>query len=152
MLVRLAKTNDDPRKVDKAVNVVGSANAVVFDSVDILNPSLLLDYHADWVGCNYCYIEEWGRYYFINGYDLQAGGKMVISCRVDVLKTYAEQIRNTQALILRSGSGSEIGKYIPDSTIPMDARNVTHNKLFDKNPFGAGKYVLTVLGGGFNVN
>lgn len=148
MIVQIGKTSDDPRKIDKSFTQIGAVQAHPYNEIDILNPRLIIDYRSNWISCNYCYIPEWGRYYFINSFDLMTGGKCQFTAHVDVLKTYAEQIKDTQALILRSSSGSDKGKYIADATIPMNTQNTTQNILFSKNPFGNGKYVLTVLGGG----
>lgn len=147
MLVQIGTCTDDPRKIEKTFIPAGYVQAQPYEEVDIINPRLLLDYSDNWTKSNYFYVPTWGRYYFIHNIDLLPGGKMVITGHVDVLKTYAEQIKTTQALILRSSDGSARGNYIADATIPMDTQNVTQNIQFSKNPFGNGMYVLTVLGG-----
>lgn len=147
MVINIGNTSDDERVIDKTVTL-SPVNCEPYNEVDILNPTFLLEYKANLTSCNYLHVPLWNRYYYITDINVMPGNKMTVSCHVDVLKTYAPQIRETEAYIDRSGEGSDTGKFLPDAGIPIDTKSVIKNIRFANNPFGRGHYVLTVLGGG----
>lgn len=51
---------------------------------------------------NYIYIPNFRRYYFIDDIEIIANELYKISCRVDVLKTYADLIKNSSVLVTKS--------------------------------------------------
>ena len=51
---------------------------------------------------NYCYIQDLGRYYFIESVERMNGSIYKIRLTVDVLKSFSTQIENTQAIITKS--------------------------------------------------
>lgn len=53
---------------------------------------------------NYIYVEELGRYYFITDVVKLAGGIVQLSCEVDVLMSFREEILNLNGTVARSES------------------------------------------------
>ena len=51
---------------------------------------------------NYCYIQDLGRYYFIESVEKMNGTIYKIKLTVDVLKSFSTQIENIQAIITKS--------------------------------------------------
>lgn len=114
------KNDDDPKVVNKTLgNAITSATCSPYGTVDIVAPVLELDYNANVLECNYCYISDFNRYYFINDISVSPANKMIVSCSVDVLKTYSGSIGNLKACITRSES---IGgpTYIIDDRLPIN--------------------------------
>lgn len=116
----LYTSNSDPKQVTKSLTVI--ANGITIRptaSINILAPSLIIDYNASYVNANYCYIPALSRYYFIDSVDLEIGKQIIFNCRVDVLMSYADQIRQCTACVVRSES---IGRptEIVDSRLPID--------------------------------
>jgi hypothetical protein len=58
--------------------------------------------NVDLVDTNYCYITEFGRYYYITKIEPQSAGMCYIYCHVDVLMTYKNEIRNCPIIAARS--------------------------------------------------
>lgn len=120
MTLTLYTTADDPRKVSKNLTVVAASVGVVpTAAVEQLSPVFVIDYNASYMGANYCYCDLFGRYYYIDSINVDIGKKMILTCKIDVLMTYATGIRAAQATVIRSES---IGKptYVPDNQLPVN--------------------------------
>lgn len=131
-------------------------NIVPTGVVDIMNPSFILDYNTevDYTQFNYISIgDPFNRSYFIDGFQIDIGKKIIIKCSIDVLETYHEEIRNSYAEIVRTCFSDYYAKYLPDNVLPIKADSQVENFEFDTTPFKTidsinGNYILTVIGGG----
>lgn len=104
----LYTTSSDPKQVTKSLSTIASGITIrPTATVNILSPSLIINYNAAYINANYCYCTELSRYYFIDSIDIEIGRQIILHCRVDVLMTYADQIRQCTACVTRSES---IGK------------------------------------------
>lgn len=112
MVVILYEVSDDNRVVTKTLNNLISVDCTIYNDVKILKPVLLLDYRATLTTYNYAYISEYGRYYYIDDITLLPGGKMQLTLSVDVLMTYADDIKNLVGTVDRSQS--KFNGYIVD--------------------------------------
>lgn len=144
-------TSSDPRSLDKSLTGVASGVPIIpTGAVDIIAPTLILNYSAAYIQANYCYCSELNRYYFIDNMTLEVGRRMILSCKVDVLKTYAAAIRQCTATVIRNGG---IGRptYIPDNKLPISPSEVNITSVeYPNSPFDTSAdtpYVLTVLRG-----
>lgn len=119
MNITLYTTTDDMRTVDKTLTTVKSVTATPTEPMNVLAPTLIIDYDSSVLSANYVYIPALSRYYYIDNIDLLKGNRLLLSCRVDVLKTYANDIRNCNCICVRSES---IGTptQIPDKNLPID--------------------------------
>ena len=122
--VNIGTTTDDPRKLDKTISWIGSNGTatdfkcVPTDTCDILYPVLILAYSSTIAISNYAYIAELGRYYFITDPALITGGRIMIKLAVDVLSTYATDIKNCPCCITRN---QNIGiNWVPDDKLPYN--------------------------------
>lgn len=146
MVVYIGTTTANPFTVGKNPSLTQVDGVVPYGDIDLLQPNLLLDYTPERAKCNYMYVPDWGRYYFIGNIRLISGSKMIVPGRVDVLESYKEGILDLDVYIERSTSGK--ADTLPDGNIPIDTKTSIHNLLFSETPFGKeGAYVLTVLGG-----
>ena len=94
---------------------------------------------------NYCYIEEFHRYYYI--VDITSVSALVwdITCEVDVLASYRADILNTRAFIMYAQHG--YNSMIPDSRLPRTDKSATSVLKVPFTPFSrAGIFLLTVVG------
>lgn len=103
MIVKLYKTNSDPRDVDKILYSEISVDAMLKGECSVTNPLLMLQKgsHGFFAGYNYLYIPELGRYYFIDNIAFLPGNYIDISTHVDVLMSFKTQIRGINAFIER---------------------------------------------------
>lgn len=135
LILNLLKTTDDIRVCAKTVIPVATITATPTEKINILNPSFIVEYKANLLTANYCYISELNRYYYITSHTLEKGNRLIFNCEVDVLKTYYEQIKNCNATVIRSESeGKPSG--IPDKQLPINPnKQEVLSILFDKKPF-----------------
>lgn len=119
MLLNLYSTTDDTRKLEKALTTVKNITAIPSENVTMLAPAFIVEYDRAILAANYCFIPEFGRYYFIRDITLLKGNRLQINCSVDVLKTYADDLKNCTAVIIRNGGIGE-PSMIPDNQLPIN--------------------------------
>ena len=103
MTVIFYKYNDIKNKINKKLENGLTVNDVVIQNdFDITAFELLIkntDFTSEY---NYCYIQDLGRYYFIESVERMNGSIYKIRLTVDVLKSFSTQIENIQAIITKS--------------------------------------------------
>ena len=101
--INLYNTTDDANVANKTLNLVEANVACdIYENCTMLQPRLILTYSETRMNCSY--IRVFNRYYNIVSKDLQPGGKMVITCTIDAILTYWEQIKNLPCTVTRTGS------------------------------------------------
>ena len=103
MIIRFYKNLSDRNHVDKNITQIGSnVTGTLRDDCSIINPVIRLEEFTgfDVTECNYAYIVEFGRYYYINNITL-TNKLYEISMHVDVLMTYRNEIRSNSAVVSR---------------------------------------------------
>lgn len=103
MTVIFYKYNDIKNKINKTLENGLTVNDVVIQNdFDITAFELLIKNNAFNSEYNYCYIQDLGRYYFIDSVERMNGTIYKIRLSVDVLKSFSTQIENIQAIITKS--------------------------------------------------
>ena len=95
MTIKTYRFLGDSRKIDKKLTPVSTySNAVIVGDMSIQNPtiSLQLDSFTDVINFNYIYIEELRRYYYVEESTIREDGFVQIRCKVDVLKSFKNDI------------------------------------------------------------
>lgn len=110
----------DKRKLSKDITQIAlqdHPNPVtisILDETSIVNPTFKMVDKDLYLTANYCYVDTLRRYYFINDIKL-ANGFAYLSCSVDVLMSYKEQLKATPAVIKRQESS--YNTYIVDDKL-----------------------------------
>ena len=103
MTVIFYKYNDIKNKINKTLeNGLTVNDVIVQNDFDITAFELLIknsDFNSEY---NYCYIQDLGRYYFIDSVERMNGTIYKIRLSVDVLKSFSTQIENINAIITKS--------------------------------------------------
>lgn len=103
MTVIFYKYNDIKNKINKTLeNGLTVNDVVIHNDFDITSFELLIknsDFNSEY---NYCYIQDLGRYYFIESVEKMNGTIYKIRVSVDVLKSFSTQIENINAIIVKS--------------------------------------------------
>ena len=103
MTVIFYKYNDIKNKINKTLeNGLTVNDVVVQNDFDITAFELLIKNSGFNSKYNYCYIQDLGRYYFIESVERMNGSIYKIRLAVDVLKSFSSQIENIQAIIVKS--------------------------------------------------
>lgn len=91
----------------------------------IINPIITIgDSTNDLVGCNYCYIGEWNRYYFITDIVAVSSFFWEVSMRVDVLNTFKTEIYRQECFMKRSSLG---GGKLYDNEAPLNIPTIHYD-------------------------
>ena len=146
MTIKLYHNDSDKRTVSKTLSNEGSlAGATIIDDTSILAPRLKVrDNGIIMVQYNYCYIADFKRYYYITDITV-SNGYIYIDCKVDVLMSYAAEIRACSGIIKRQES--KCNYYLDDEKYKSYEYSRIQTKLFP-NGFTTKSFVLTIAGGG----
>lgn len=109
----------DPKTVGKELVEGPTISCRPTESVDILNPSFVIDYNESYLNYNYLYCPLFQRYYFINDKVIDIGKKIVFNCNVDVLESFKIGILRSSGTITRASSLSAPTD-IPDEKFPVN--------------------------------
>lgn len=145
MTIKLYHNDSDKRTVSKTLSNEGSlTGATIIDDTTILNPRLKVrDNGIIMVQYNYCYIADFKRYYYITNITV-SNGYIMIDCKVDVLMSYANEIKACTGVIARQEN--VWSGYLDDSENFTNQYNNVSLKAFN-NPFNkALSYILLVNG------
>lgn len=145
MTIKLYHNDSDKRTVNKTLTNEGSlAGATIIDDTTILNPRLKVrDNGIIMVQYNYCYIADFKRYYYITNITV-SNGYIIIDCKVDVLMSYANEIKACTGVIARQEN--VWSGYLDDSENFTNQYNNVSLKAFS-TPFSKTlSYILLVNG------
>lgn len=119
------------------------------DNVSKLRPVLtLIDPAGKFKSCNYCYIPVFARFYWITEIEILDGFNISITCEVDPLASYKNDILDSTLYVLRSSSTYD--NNIIDLSYPTKINNQTVNINFispflTSSSFKAGSFIFGML-------
>ena len=103
MTIKFYNNLSDKVVVDKNITQIGSdMTGTLRDDCSIVDPVIKVEgiVGSNLASCNYAYIEEFGRYYYIT--NIVCSGKLFeVHMHVDVLMSYKSGIRSNSAVISR---------------------------------------------------
>ena len=148
MTLELMNTSADKRYLSKSTSVVKTVNCKIKEGTSIINPTVIIGKlsASNIRKCNYAYISEFGRYYFINDIIETTANQLEISMHVDVLKTYSSQIRSISTLILRQEN--VFSPYYEDKEALVRVNRFREKKNIGTVGGSDTNYYLTVNNGG----
>lgn len=123
----------NPKKLDKTgdLTIIGSAKTLhAKHKMDIINPVFDVDYNSQFLPANYCYIAEFGRYYFCS-IATDTAQKITVSCTVDPLYSFAASIKNCPCTVVRSEKSGIT--YTVDNKLPIDPNKYRVGALHSPN-------------------
>lgn len=122
MNISLLYTDAPNNQLNKSVESIADySGAVARVNVSVENPVLILEESvSNIMSANYCYIAEFGRYYYITDKTADANGLWTLSLKVDVLKSFATYIDDLKGVVQRQRDNYDM--YLKDDRIPVSAR------------------------------
>lgn len=133
MTVIFYKYDGIKNKINKTLsNGITINNVNIQNDFDITDFELLIkdtNFNSEY---NYCYIQDLGRYYFIESIERMNGTIYKIRVTVDVLKSFSSQIENINAIIIKSENpdenfvNCEVSENYTSEIIPLND-NFNHN-------------------------
>ena len=115
MEIKLYKTSSPRKKLVKDLTDGITLTGTLRGQSSVMSPSLQIQDIAV-IGYNYCYIPDFGRYYYINDINALRANLFELSLGIDVLMTYADAIRNNAAIVDKVQNFGAAYNYINDGS------------------------------------
>lgn len=135
----------DNNVVNKELSQLNSFTGTLRESTDLLNPTIRLTNIPtnSLTKMNYLYSPELGRYYFVTNIQIVRENVFDIECHVDVLMTYAAEIKAQTAVIKRQENLWNL--YLDDGIFKVYNNPNIVTKAFPSG-FTTQNFVLAVAG------
>lgn len=147
-VVKLQENLSPSNVVSKNITDIATATGTLREGTSILSPSILIDsqLEADILGrVNYAYIELWHRYYYVTDISLDVTGLWLVHMHVDVLMSYATEIRQQSCIVARQER--KYNMYLDDGWFMAFQNPIVQTPYFSvTDPFEAQSYILVVAG------
>ena len=147
--IDLMNNREELNKISKNPTLVRSLTGNLRDEADIVDPEILIEFDGTLVDCNYMYISQLRRYYFITKIDAVRTKLWRITAHCDVLKTYSEAILGTECVVARNESRFNL--YLNDSMFKVYANPRLQCANFP-NKFTGESYVLVMNGANYQTD
>lgn len=141
MIVNFYNAKIKKNEINKTLGTPIIKTCALKNGSSIEDPVLYMEHDASLFNCNYVYIPDFGRHYFITGREIVEHTEY-ITCHVDVIKSFANDIKASKGTATRSNF---YNKNIPDSMaldIPQD--RVQYRKLSEAL---TGQTYIVIIGG-----
>lgn len=146
MKIKLYNNLSDKVVIDKNITQIGSdLSGTLRENCSIIDPIIKLEgiVGSNLTSCNYAYIEEFGRYYYIN--NIVCVGKLFeLHMHVDVLMSYKDAIRSNNAVISRQENYYNL--YLQDGVFKTYSQPHIQVAQFP-NGFSDFEFIFSVAGG-----
>ena len=145
MNITLYINNSEKNKIGKNLTNDFSLSGTLRDTTNIINPVILIELNE--IGnYNYCYIDEFNRYYFITDITVIRTGLFAISLIVDVLESFKSDIKNLSVILLNTQNvGSS--NYLPSQVFRNNVKSKTDILNFPNGLNDSGEFILITAGG-----
>ena len=136
----MAKANlyvvtDDIKKVSKNISkpIKSNINITYKDTTEFIHPVIRLSYDGSWNmrDCNYIYLDDKNRYYFVKSHKMLPGKIIEYSLEVDVLKSHELGIRQLRCTVSRNENLAN--GYLHDSSYKTYAYQQVTCKMYPRS-------------------
>lgn len=143
--IKLQTNSSEKNRLDKSLSDLVTLTGTLRAETSIIDPVFQIEADlTSYVTANYCTVETFGRSYFITNIRSIRSNLFEISCHVDVLSSFASQIRANKAIVKKSENVWNL--YLNDGSLQA----YQYPKVFT-TPFPQGftdhEYILVVAGG-----
>ena len=132
--VTLYNYNGNRNTVNKTLANGVEYVGAIRDDTNVLYPILTIRVH-EVINVNYCYIPTLGRYYFIDSINYLSSDKAVLKLRVDVLKSYENEILSATGTVTQSDNPDKFSsnrQSVYNRKPNFEKIDFPNKKLFDK--------------------
>lgn len=140
--ISLMRNYSDTNVLDKNIETLSTVSGTLKNKTSVLNPVIQIQGSLP-TGCNYMYISDFGRYYFVDDISSVTNTIFEISAHVDVLTTYASQIRSCRGIIARQQNNWNL--YVDDGAFKTYQNEIILVQTFSTG-FNSDEFVLAVAG------
>lgn len=144
MIITLYTNSSEKNKIGKSLTAVDTLEGSIKGESSIINPVILIEYN-DPTAFNYCYIDTFGRYYFVNDVVVVRNNLLRVSLTVDVLESFAAAILSQYVIVDKNTVDFE--KYLPDENLLSLVKTKTDIVNFPSGLLESGEFILITAGG-----
>lgn len=142
--VMLQKNNSERNRITKDISEILTVSGELKTETSIIDPVIMIECDlSSVVGCNYISIPTFGRSYFVNNIRSIRSGLVEFSCHVDVLSSFASEIRGNTAIVRRQENNWNL--YLNDGSFKVYQNPNVLTKAFPSG-FTTQEFVLAVAG------
>lgn len=143
--IQLCQNNSETNRIGKNVVVLSTLSGTLKDGTSLIDPVILIE-SASVPVCNYAIIGAFNRKYFVKDIKSVRNNLWEISMHVDVLDSYASEIRSTNAIIARNEY--EYNLYLNDDRWWLSQKRFTVTKTLSGglNGFNTTENILLITG------
>ena len=142
--ILIQRNNSENNRVTKDVTLLSTIEGTLRQETSIIDPVFIIAGDLDdYVGVNYCTVDSFGRSYFVNNIRSVRSGLIELTCHVDVLSSFAQQIRANTAIIRRQENQWNL--YLNDGTFRVYQNPTVLTKAFPSG-FTTQEFVFAVAG------
>lgn len=143
-------SNAERNKLDKAAYLTNALEIEILlkENCGMLKPVLIIS--ANVTNKNYVYIPLFSRYYFITSITRLDNKRLEVSCAVDVLMSFKEDIKKLNVIATRSSD--KFNYYLRDNAVALQSNTFPIVRRMSKGLFQSNKitegdytYALTVI-------
>lgn len=145
MNIILYNNTSEINKIGKNLTMAQTLSGTLRDTTNIINPVILVNV-ASINDKNYCYISDFGRYYFITDITVVRTGLFALSLSVDVLESFKEDIKNL-SVILSNTQTMGLNNYLPSNVFTRNVKARTDILNFANGLNESGEFILITAGG-----
>lgn len=134
----------DENVINKSISQTGVLSGSLKDPFNVESPRLIVE-NTGVINANYCFIDVFGRYYFIDSQTVISNKRLQLDLRVDVLTSFKDAIGNMQAIIENSTSDND--NYLMSDIWKTKVKTKTDVLQFTGGFNNTGEYILITAGG-----
>lgn len=154
----LGNTPDDTIVANKTATFTIEKTIAPLDTVDVLNPYIIIDYSSSIMNCNYAKIPDFNeRYYYVRP-ELLTSGRIGLTLTVDPLMSWYNRgvssgIKDITTTIVRTGSLNK-PTYTQDELLPVDTGRFSYINIkeFSNTPHGVLVHNVPTIAAGLIVH
>lgn len=134
----------DEDHITKVLDAGYTLTGTLRNESSIIRPTIRIEW-SDSFTYNYCYIEEWDRYYYIDEIVSLRNEVMELSLRVDPLMSFKNDILDLNVIINKQDS-SNINLYLDDGDWVMENKMFNEIYTYENGFNDTGEFILIVAG------
>lgn len=147
MDITLYINSSERQSINKTLSSGTTLSGALRGESSVINPSFLIE-TGNPSGFNYCYIPDFGRYYFISNITSVRTGIWRIDCNVDVLMSFRSQILNLNVTVSDASIGDRDNPtYMSGDVWKTTVKTKTDILNFPNGLLDTGEYILITSGG-----
>jgi hypothetical protein len=140
----LQRSNSEPIRMDKNLSVIANYTGTLREGTSIIDPIIKIECDiSDVRNCNYLTVPAFSRSYFVKDIRSVTSDIVEFTCHVDVLTTYATDIRKNRGIIKRQENLWNL--YLNDGSLKIYQNPQVITKEFPSG-FNDMRFVLGVAG------